>query len=396
MKKLTLLGALLAMLVPAMAQGQAFALDGIDPVELIQESPDSATFEFNWYYTPNQNWTVEYDYEIATTAGDMIFSGRTPDQTFRFTLPRGENDVNYSARVRVARLAPSARNGPWSGDTFSVPARVVEAVYALAAPTDTPTVVLHDPSYEIAAGTLWLEFTPDRLTDRQGLFCKDHNGYGTGGHFCVAIDNGQIEARIQSDSVSYQILAGTVVDSTLNQIAVEFGDNVGFRLWVNGVLVGSDPYTGGLIGNVEAIRIGALAQNELPGSITWYGPLVGTMEAVELYNGAYDFSGRWGDVPIPPPGPVDSLEVIRVGWMRVWQNPDMTEKHIQYRLAPGAYRYVDYRIGQRETFMYEVFVDGQKSGYSADASYGVGDCSLMPRGECVNGEVIPVRPFRRV
>lgn len=391
MKKITLVAALLALL-PAPLFGQAWALD-LEPVEMVQESPDSATYDLVWYYSPNQNWTVEYDYEVMTTTGDMVFSGRTPDQSFRFTLPRGETDTNYSARVRVVRLAPSPRNGPWSGDTFMVPAKVTEMIYALAAPTDTPTIVPHDPSYEIAAGTLWLEFTPERLTDRQGLFCKDHNGYGTGGHFCIAIDNGQIEARIQSDSVSYQILAGTVVDSTLNQVAVEFGDNVGFRLWVNGVMVGSDPYTGGLVGNVEAIRIGALAQNEPPGSVTWYAPLVGTMEAVELYNGVYDFSGRWGDVPIPPPGPVDSLNVIRVGFLRVYKNSDSTA-FLQYFLPPGGYRYVDARIGQTERLMYEIWHNGQRIGYKADADYGIGDCSLMPGGECANGEVIPVRPFR--
>jgi len=396
MKKITLIGALLAMLIPTALHGQrAFALE-LEPVEVIQESPDSATYEARWYYTPNQNWTVAYDYEVASTTGDIMFSGQTPDQTFSFVLPRADVDAQYSFRVRVARLAPSARNGPWSGDTFTVPARAVEAVYANATPTTAPYVVPHEPAFAMDKGTVWLEFTPDRLTDRQGLFCKDASGYGTGGHFCVTLDNGQIEVRIQDDTASYTLLGGVIVDSTLNQLAVVFGDN-GIRLYTNTVLVASDPYNGGIAGNVESIRIGAGAQGAQSGTDEWDNPLVGTIENVEFYNGVYDFSQRWGDVPIPPPGPVDSVTVIRVANMRVWRDAnDLSKVAIQYQLPPAGYRYVDYRLDppQKESLSYEVWVDGQRAGYTVDASGGVMDCSLMPGGECENGEVIPVRPFR--
>lgn len=388
MKKLL---TLLALLIPAPLFGQAWVPE-IEPVRMVQESPDSATYEFVWHYTPQPNWTVEYDYEIATTTGDMIFSGRTPDQVFRFTLPRGDADAQYSARMRVYRVSPSSRAGPWAGDTFVVPARTVEAVYASAGPTTAPAVVPHEPAFVMDKGTVWLEFTPERVTDRQGLWCKDASGYGNGGHLCVVTQGGQIEARIQSaDSVSYTLLGGTVVDSTLNQVAVVFGDN-GIRLYVNTLLVANDPYNGGLAGNTESIRIGASSQNSIAGEDTWTFPLVGTMDNVEFYNGVYDFSQRWGDVPIPPPGPVDSLSVIRVASMRVWNDPDsLTLAHIQYQLPPATYRYVDYRLDppQTETYMYELWADGQKIGYSADASYGVTECWLA--GE---GEVCPIRPFR--
>jgi hypothetical protein len=390
LKKLLFLAALL---LPAPLYGQAFAL-AIDPVELIQESPDSATFELRWYYTPNQNWTVAYDYEVFTTTGEMAFSGRTPDKLFRFTLPRVDTDVQYSARVRVARLSPSARTGPWSGDTFTVPARTVEAVYALAAPSTAPIIVPNQPAYQVSEGTLWLEFTPDRVTDVQGLWSKDATGYDTGGHLSIMIDAGRIRARLQDDSTSYEIVGGTVVDSVLNQAAFVFGDN-GMQLWLNGVLVGSNPYTGGLENNTRDFAVGALTWDVNATSPPWASPLSGTMEAVEIYNGFYNFSDRWGDVPIPPPGPVDSLEVIRVSSLRVWTDPDSPRVALlQYHLAPGGYRYVNVPLGQTERLMYELYRNGQKVGYSADADGGVYDCSLMPGGECVNGELIPVRPFR--
>ena len=399
MKKITLVGALLAMLVPTALQGQAaFALDGLDPVEMIQESPDSATFEARWYYTPNQNWTVEYDYEVATTGGTMVFSGQTAAQTFQFTLPRAEADAQYSFRVRVMRLAPSPRNGPWSGDTFTVPAKVTAMIYALAAPTDTPYIVQDDPIFHIPQGTIWIEFTPDRVTDRQGLYSKDGSGYGTGGHFSLLIENGALNLRMQSDTATeVNITGGVVVDSVLNQAAVVFGSN-GAQLWVNGALVASDPYNGGLEENTDYAAIGALTWDVGGNAGTpWQSPLSGTVHAFEMYDGVYDFSGRWGDVPLPPPGPVDSLEVIQVGFMRVWRDAnDLNDVAIQYSLPPAGYRHIDYRLNppEKERLMYEVWIDGQQAGYAVDADHGIRDCSLMPGGECVDGESIPVRPFR--
>jgi hypothetical protein len=208
------------------------------------------------------------------------------------------------------------------------------------------------------------------------------------------IDAGRIRARLQDDSTSYEIVGGTVVDSVLNQAAFVFGDN-GMQLWLNGVLVGSNPYTGGLENNTRDFAVGALTWDVNATSPPWASPLSGTMEAVEIYNGFYNFSDRWGDVPIPPPGPVDSLEVIRVSSLRVWTDPDSPRVALlQYHLAPGGYRYVNVPLGQTERLMYELYRNGQKVGYSADADGGVYDCSLMPGGECVNGELIPVRPFR--
>ena len=397
MKRLAFLGAILAMLVPSVLQGQAaFAIDRLEPVALVQESPDSATYEAQWFYTPNVNWTVEYGYEVADRTGTLVYEGTTPDKTFGFVLPRGTADALYTFSVRVMRTAPSPRNGPWSGDTFTVPARAVEALYAHAAPTTTPQIVPHDPAFQIPQGTIWLEFTPNRVTDRQGLFCKDASGYGTGGHLCIAMMENQIEVRIQDDTTSYTLLGGEVVDSTLNQAAVVFGSG-GIQLWVNTALVANDPFNGGIEGNLESIRIGASAQSATAGTDEWNFPLDGTMENVELYNGVYDFSSRWGDVPIPPPGPVDSLTVIRVAGMRVWRNPNhLDSATIQYYLAPANYRYVDYRLDppQKARLMYEVWVDGSQLGYAVDADRGVADCSLVIGGECENGEATPVRPFR--
>jgi len=88
-----------------------------------------------------------------------------------------------------------------------------------------------------------------------------------------------------------------------------------------------------------------------------------------------------------PPGPVDSLSVI-VAWRRIWTEPaDQQHVHLQYDVPPATYRNVDYRIGLTETFMYELYLDGEYV-MAADASFGVTECAE-------DGEVCPVRPFRR-
>jgi hypothetical protein len=99
---------------------------------------------------------------------------------------------------------------------------------------------------------------------------------------------------------------------------------------------------------------------------------------------------------ITPPGPVDSLDV-QVAWRRIFSGrtggQTDTATVIQYLLAPATYRNIDYRIGQTESFHYEIWgeQDGvfKRIGYTVDGSWGIVECH-----KAGNGEVCPVRPFR--
>lgn len=378
--------ALAALLIAQPVYAQGFNAEPLPP--LVQATGDSATVTATWFHTPNQNWTVDYIWRVWRGTG-LVLSGSTTEKTTVFKLPREEADVQYAFEVAVRRLSPSPRTGAYRGESFVVPARELAAVYVHPAPTTQPVIVPHDPVYQLAQGTIWLEFTPDRTTGNQGLWSKDASGYDTGGHLSIMISDGQLRVRIQSDVASHEIIGGTVVDSALNQAAFVWGDN-GMRLYLNGSLVGSNAYNGGIQNNTRDAAIGALTWDvggSTPGP--WSSPLVGTMEAVEVYDGVYDFSGRWGEVPIPPPSPVDSLK-IEVAQRRIWFAPDGQTALIQFAFVPVTYRPVDYRIGQTENFYYEVWVSGTKAGYTADANYGTVEC-----WRAGSGEVCPVRPFRQ-
>jgi hypothetical protein len=144
----------------------------------------------------------------------------------------------------------------------------------------------------------------------QGVWSRDASGFGTGGHLSVHLRNGSVEARIQSEDDSYQI-QWPVVRGTLNQVAVEFGDDTGFRLHVNGSLVMEDAYSGGTVGNQNDLVVGASKMSYVPDGSTpdWESPFFGNVRVSEYYMGRYDFSGRWGLPPITPPPPVDSLSI---------------------------------------------------------------------------------------
>jgi hypothetical protein len=97
---------------------------------------------------------------------------------------------------------------------------------------------------------------------------------------------------------------------------VNFGEDTGFELYVNGAFATSDPYIGGTVGNSNDIVVGASKQSYKPDGSTpeWTSPFLGTVRVSEYYVGRYDFSGRWGLPPIIPPPPIDSLniEVARI------------------------------------------------------------------------------------
>ena len=115
--------------------------------------------------------------------------------------------------------------------------------------------IAHDPSYLINEGTVQLWFNVDDLLSDQGLFSKDSSDFDTGGHFTIrAMSDGSIEVRLQDTTTSYFMnsAAGSLIISTWHHVAVTFGSN-GAELFLDGVSVDTNAYTGGLAGNSEPI-----------------------------------------------------------------------------------------------------------------------------------------------
>ncbi|MEJ2122573.1 MAG: LamG domain-containing protein [Alphaproteobacteria bacterium] len=113
--------------------------------------------------------------------------------------------------------------------------------------------------FEIAEGSIQLWFKTRDADDRQTLFAKDQDGRSNG--LRIYLDDNDLKVRLEDGGSVYRIdTNGTshnnlVRSNTWYQLTFTFGAG-GMRLYVNGVLVGSNAYTGGLVGNREAIVIG--------------------------------------------------------------------------------------------------------------------------------------------
>ncbi|MEM9699937.1 MAG: carbohydrate-binding protein [Pseudomonadota bacterium] len=121
---------------------------------------------------------------------------------------------------------------------------------------DEASITAHSADWDLTEGSLAFSVTPDKAGGFQGLVSKDAKYFGTGGHLGVWIDRGQIYVRLQSEEASYVLRGGTVTAGETLDVGVSFGSER-MLLYVDGVEVARDSYTGGLIGNQEPIVVGA-------------------------------------------------------------------------------------------------------------------------------------------
>ena len=124
----------------------------------------------------------------------------------------------------------------------------------------------HIDGYLLDAGSMSMWVQPTSISGRQELFSKDSSDFDTGGHVTIYINSsGAIQVRMQSTTTSYGIVSsGQVVAGSWFHLTYTWG-SAGMRLYIDGVLAGSNAYTGGFgtssggSGNFEPIAIGANA-----------------------------------------------------------------------------------------------------------------------------------------
>ncbi len=131
--------------------------------------------------------------------------------------------------------------------------------------SDGSYIVPHDDQFLLDEGTVMLWVNPDRDNRDQGLLSKDASFNGTGGHLDIRmLSGGQIWTRLQNAESSQDVVlqGPDLAVGTWSHVAVSWGQG-GVTLSVNGELVASDSYTGGLgstaggAGNFEPIALGA-------------------------------------------------------------------------------------------------------------------------------------------
>lgn len=269
----------------------------------------------SWTYDVPPDWTISYVWWV-TEEGTGIEVGRDTTGLKQATWQhdRTTEDVAYVFYIDVLRVYGDVTvpTGKWpTTERYVVTARPPYVLLAERWDLTRPDSIPHEAAFEISEGTVWLEFTPDDVVGPQGLWSKDYNGYGAGGHLSIWLEGDSIVFRIQDTAQSYEYRVSGVAGGQRNQVAVQFGPD-GFNGYLNGSQVMADPYTGGLVGNDNAIVVAASSMGTAP----WEDPLRGTLHTAEFYSGLYDFSGRWGEPPIvPPPSVCDTCISIDVAWL---------------------------------------------------------------------------------
>jgi Concanavalin A-like lectin/glucanases superfamily len=151
-------------------------------------------------------------------------------------------------------------------------------------------VVPHDPRGLLDRGVVVLDFTADRLKGPQGLISKDAKGNLDGGHLAIWLDEGTVVARMQDKKSSYMVQspAKAVKKGVPTRLALAFGPG-GMKLYLDGKMVASNPYQGGLQANQEPLVIGARDWDSSPRAADHLDAFfAGTISAVALYEHGLD------------------------------------------------------------------------------------------------------------
>jgi Ca2+-binding RTX toxin-like protein len=162
--------------------------------------------------------------------------------------------------LEVAALNQGDGVHPNAAGVAQIAARL--APQALLAAAASGALIAPSEPLLLANGTIELWFNADDVSARQGLFSKDAAGLGTGGQISAALQNGLVSVGLEglSDGAFVQ---GAVQAGTDTHLVFTFGAD-GMQLFLNGELVDSDGFTGGLdvgvdgLGNFEPLVLGAL------------------------------------------------------------------------------------------------------------------------------------------
>jgi hypothetical protein len=174
----------------------------------------------------------------------------------------------------------------------------------------THVELAHQEAFELSQGTIALSFTADSVDGRQTLFSKDHRGYQQGGHLTAFIRDGRLEVRFQSDWQSQVISsdAGSIVAGQQHALAISFGEQGGFRVYLDGELVGEKPeFTVGLIHNMNSIVLGASTTYRSGESLNLRDHFVGVIQDFAVYAAQAEIDEVAAPSPTFDPPVVDSV-----------------------------------------------------------------------------------------
>ncbi len=124
---------------------------------------------------------------------------------------------------------------------------------------DDSVTVANAPAFALDEGSFSVWFNSDvPFGETQTLVSKDEAFFGDGGHFNLQVNaDNSLSVRLQSTDESVTVTGGFAEAGEFNHVVVNFGEETGLQLFVNGDLVGEDGFTGGIGSNMEDFVFGA-------------------------------------------------------------------------------------------------------------------------------------------
>ncbi|MFN0040015.1 MAG: LamG-like jellyroll fold domain-containing protein, partial [Burkholderiales bacterium] len=153
--------------------------------------------------------------------------------------------------------------------------------------------IADDEAFHLAEGSIQLWFNTRNAFDRQTLIAKDRDGRGDG-QFYIAIDRRDLEVRFETSGGRFSIdTDGTQFNNLISsnrwyQLTLTFGRD-GMRLYLDGALVGSNAYTGGMQNNRQPFVIGGGN-----GSNRGAADALSSMRVTQPFNGRIDEVALYG------------------------------------------------------------------------------------------------------
>jgi len=254
----------------------------------------------------NDNFTVDEDGAayalVQNPRGDLIVR----DQCRFHGGFIGQRAYSYNGRIHVdldntvsgammntATDAVASADGIYNGPTRGHTGVDYRAAYFDG--SNDSIKIDHLSSMNLDAGAVGLWLKPSTTSGTQGVFSKDAQYYGQGGHLRIVTSGRSVRAELESKTATHTITTGNVLRAgDWTHAVLTFGPTR-MKLYINGSLAGSSSHTGGLAassggtGNTEPIILGADSSAASAGAGS---PLAnhfrGYLDDVRIYNQPLD------------------------------------------------------------------------------------------------------------
>jgi Ca2+-binding RTX toxin-like protein len=241
---------------------------------------------------------------------DVLDGGNGTDTaSVRHVLPVAYWSMNETSGTLVKDTAGTAQNGKAFGSLDLDDAGPGSSQAPFGAQNATEfngksseyIAVADSAEFHLATGTIQFWFKADDANDgRQTLFSKDHDGRGAG-QISIDLNKRNLEVKLESSRETYTLTTDCtkferlISSNKWYQVTVTFGFN-GMQLFVDGVLVASNNYTGGIANNTSAIVIGGSngTNRDTSGNLAKLritNPFNGLIDEVAIFEGQFGPEG---------------------------------------------------------------------------------------------------------